>query len=58
MKKWSKKESTWALRKKFLNKSPLQVRGNKKSRRKAIDDSALYSPTSTPLTWSSDIYVK
>jgi hypothetical protein len=25
---------------------------------KVIDDYALYSPTSTPLTWSSDLYVK
>jgi hypothetical protein len=57
-KKRSKKKSTRALRKKHSNKSPLQARGNKKSKGKVIDDSALYSPTSTPLTWSSDLYVK
>ena len=36
----------------------MQACGNNKSRGKVIDDSALYSPTSTPLTWSSDLYVK
>eukprot|EP00253_Pinus_taeda_P032593 PITA_32593 len=57
-KKGSKKKSTRALHKKHSNKSPLQARGNKKSREKVIDDSALYSLTSTPLTWSTDLYVK
>jgi hypothetical protein len=37
----------------------LQACGNKpKVKGKVIDDYALYSPTSTPLTWSSDLYVK
>ena len=57
-KTWSKRKSTRSLHKKHSNKSPLQAHGNKKSRGKVIDDSALYSPTSTPLTWSSDLYVK
>ena len=57
-KKRSKKKSTRALRKKHSNKSSLQARGNKKPKGKVIDDSALYSPTSTPLTWSFDLYVK
>jgi hypothetical protein len=57
-KKMSQRESTWVLRKKqHSNKSSLQVGGNK-SKGKVIDDYALYSPTSTPLTWSSDLYVK
>jgi hypothetical protein len=29
-----------------------------KDKGKVIDDYALYCPTSTPLTWSSDLYVK
>ena len=57
-KKRSKKKSNRALRKKHSNKSPPQACGNKKSKGKVIDDSTLYSPTSTPLTWSSDLYVK
>ena len=57
-KKRSKKKSNWALHKKHSNKSPPQARGNNKSKGKVIDDYALYSPTSTPLTWSSDLYVK
>jgi hypothetical protein len=37
----------------------LQACGNKpKGKGKVVDDYALYSPTSTPLTWSSNIYVK
>jgi len=55
---WSHKESTRALRNEHSNKSPLQACGIKKSRGKVIDDSALYNPTSTPLTWSFDLYVK
>ena len=59
----SQKESTWVLRKKkHSNKSFFQACGNNKSKgkgkEKVIDDSALYSPTSTPLTWSSNLYVK
>jgi hypothetical protein len=58
-KKRSQRESTRALRnKQYSNKSPLQACGNNKPRGKVIDDSAFYSPTSTPLTWSSDLYVK
>jgi hypothetical protein len=59
-KKRSQRESTWVLRKKqHSNKSCLQACGNKfKGKGKVIDDYALYSPTSTPLTWSSDLYVK
>ena len=37
-------------RKKHPNKSPPQARCNKKPKGKTIDDFALYSPTSTPLT--------
>jgi len=47
-----------ALHNKHSNKSSLQARGNKKFRGKFIDDSALYSPKPTPLTWSSNLYVK
>jgi hypothetical protein len=59
-KKRSQRESTWVLRKKqHSNKSSLQICGNKsKGKGKVIDDYALYIPTSTPLTWSSDFYVK
>jgi hypothetical protein len=59
-KKRSQRENTWVLRKKqHPNKSSLQVCGNKyKGKGKVIDDYALYSPTSTPLTWSFDLYVK
>ena len=57
-KKWSKKKSNRALHKKHSNKSPPQAHGNKKSKGKFVDDSALYSLTFTPLTWSSDLYVK
>jgi hypothetical protein len=59
-KKMSQRESTWILRKKqHSNKSSLQVCGNKsKGKGKFIDDYALYSPISTPLTWSYDLYVK
>jgi hypothetical protein len=59
-KKRSQRESTRVVRKKqHSNKSSLQARGNKpKGKGKVIDDYALYSPTSTPLTWSSDLYVK
>ena len=57
-KKMSQSEST-LHKKQHSNKSSLQARGNKsKGKGKVIDDYALYSPTSTPLTWSSDIYVK
>jgi len=50
--KMSQRESTWVLRKKqHSNKSCLQACGNKfKGKGKVIDDYALYSPTSTPLT--------
>ena len=60
-KKRSQRESTQVLRKKqHSNKSSLQSCGKNtsKGKGKVIDDSSLYSPTSTPLTWSSDIYVK
>ena len=59
-KKMSQRESTWVFRKKqHSNKSSLQACGNKsKGKRKFIDNYALYSPTSTPVTWSSDLYVK
>jgi hypothetical protein len=59
-KKRSQRESTWVLRKKqHSNKSSWQVCGNKsKEKGKVTEDYALYSPTSTPLTWSSDLYVK
>jgi hypothetical protein len=59
-KKRPQRESTWVLRKKqHSNKSSLQICGNKsKEKGKFIDDYALYSPTSTPLTWSFDLYVK
>jgi hypothetical protein len=59
-KKRSQRESTRVLRKKkHSNKSFFQACGNKpKGKGKFIDDYALYSPTSTPLTWSSDLYVK
>ena len=59
--KMSQRESTRVLwKKQQSNKSSLQACGNNKSKGKGkfIDDSALYSPTSTPLTWSSDLYVK
>jgi hypothetical protein len=45
-----------ALRNKLSNKPPLQ-RCNS-NRNKDSGDYVLYSPTSTPLTWSSDLYVQ
>jgi hypothetical protein len=59
-KKGYERESTWVLcKKQHSNKSCLQACGNKfKGKGKVIDDYALYSPTSPPLTWSSNLYVK
>jgi len=45
-----------ALLNKLSNKPPLQRCNNNIT--KDIDDYALYSPTSTPLTWSSNLYVQ
>ena len=57
-KKRTQREST--LRKKqHSNKFSSQACGNKsKGKGKVSDEYALYSPTSTPLTWSSDLYVR
>ena len=57
-KKKSQRESI-VRKKQHSNKFSSQACGNKsKGKGKVIDDYALYSPTSTPMTWSSDIYVK
>ena len=52
--KKSQRESILALHKKQL--PLLQKRGN--NRAKGSNDYILYSPTSTPLTWSPDLYVR
>jgi hypothetical protein len=54
--KWEQTRKKLARRNKLPNKSPLQRCNNNKT--KDNGDYALYSPTSTPLTWSSDLYVQ
>jgi hypothetical protein len=54
--KWEQTRKKRALRNKLSNKPPLQRRNN--NRTKDNGDYALYSATSTPLTWSSDLYVQ
>jgi len=57
-KKKSQRESI-VRKKQHSNKFSSQACGNKsKGKRKVSDEYALYSPTSTPLTWSSDLYVR
>jgi hypothetical protein len=54
--KWEQTRKKRALHNKLSNKPPLQRCNN--NRTKDNDDFALYNPTSTPLTWSSDLYVQ
>jgi hypothetical protein len=54
--KWEQTRKKLALRNKLSNKPPLQ-RCNS-NRNKDSGDHVLYNPTSTPLTWSSDLYVQ
>ena len=54
--KWEQTKKKLALRNKLSNK-PLLQRCNS-NRNKDSSDYALYSPTSTPLTWSSALYVQ
>jgi hypothetical protein len=54
--KWEQTRKKLALRNKLSNKPLLQ--GCSNNRTKGNNDYALYSPTSTPLTWSPDLYVQ
>jgi hypothetical protein len=54
--KWEKTRKKLDLRNKLSNKPLLQ--GCCNNRTKGSSDYALYSPTSTPLTWSPDLYVQ
>ena len=57
-KKKSQRESI-VRKKQHSNKFSSQACGNKsRGKGKVSDEYALYSPTSTPLTWSSDLYVR
>jgi hypothetical protein len=54
--KWEQTRKKTALRNK-LSKKPL-LQGCSNNMTKGNTDYALYSPTSTPLTWSPDMYVQ
>jgi hypothetical protein len=54
--KWEQTRNKWALRNKLSNKPLLQRCNNNMT--KDNSDYALYSPTSTLLTWSPDLYVQ
>jgi hypothetical protein len=54
--KWEQTRKKLALRNKLSNKPLLQ--GCNNNRTKGNNDYALYSPTSTPLIWSPDLYVQ
>ena len=54
--KWEQTRKKLARRNKMSNKPLLQ--GGSNNMTKDNNDYALYSPTSTPLTWSPDLYVQ
>jgi hypothetical protein len=54
--KWEQTRKKRAIRNKLSTKPPLQRCNDNIT--KENSDFALYSPTSTPLTWSSDLYVQ
>jgi hypothetical protein len=54
--KWEQTRKKLARRNKMSNKPLLQ--GGSNNMTKENNDYALYSPTSTPLTWSPDLYVQ
>jgi hypothetical protein len=53
---WEQTRKKLALCNKLSNKPLLQ--GGSNNRTKDNNDYALYGPTSTPLTWSPDVYVQ